>query len=210
MLLRARVEENLEPHTTPHRPVLPEETLRLMRPRSCAVIVDLTLGTGGHAASLLAQMGPEGRLYGIDRDAAALEFARQRLRPFGERFVPLRGDHKDMLELLRGEGVFAVDGILADLGVSSFQLDDAARGFSFREDGPLDMRMDPDRGPSAADIVAASSEAELREILWRYGEERLAGPIARAIVRERERRPIRTTLELARIVERAAGPAARR
>jgi 16S rRNA (cytosine1402-N4)-methyltransferase len=194
----------------PHRPVLLRETLESLRPRSGSVIVDATLGPGGHAEAVLDAIGPGGRLYGIDRDPFALRLARRRLARFGSRFVPLHGNHLDLTGLLHDLGIEAVDGVLADLGVSSLQLDDPARGFAHRLEGPLDMRMDPETGPTAADLLATLPECDLAEILFRYGEERRARAIARAIVRERTRRPLNTTTELAELVTRVAGPRARR
>jgi 16S rRNA (cytosine1402-N4)-methyltransferase len=196
----------------PHRPVLLRETLELLRPRPRpgTVIVDATLGPGGHAEAVLQAVAPVGRLYGIDRDPIALRLARQRLARFGDRFVPIRGNHRDLIGLLRERGIEEVDGVLADLGVSSLQLDDPGRGFALRLEGPLDMRMDPEAGPTAADLLATLPEGDLAEILFRYGEERRARAIARAIVRERARRPLGTTSELAELVARVAGPRARR
>lgn len=194
-----------------HEPVLLEEAVDWLRLRPGGVYVDATLGPGGHAEAVLQALPPDGRLIGIDRDPKALELARARLARFGDRFVALRGDHRDLLALVRGAGAFAVDGVLADLGISTAQLDDPERGLSFRVDGPLDMRLDTGSGePTAADLLAEAPETELRRILREYGEERLAGSIARAIVRERARQPLRRTLELAALVERVAGPAARR
>jgi 16S rRNA (cytosine1402-N4)-methyltransferase len=172
--------------------------------------VDATLGPGGHAQALLEAIGPRGRLVGIDRDPRALELAREKLARFGSSFVPVRGNHFELVELLRRSRVFAADGILFDLGVSSLQLDDPGRGFSFRHDGPLDMRMDPDSDRSAAELIAELSEAQLRQLLQRYGEERRAGAIARAVVRQRATRPFTTTRQLAELVERVLGPGARR
>ncbi|MCP3981636.1 MAG: 16S rRNA (cytosine(1402)-N(4))-methyltransferase RsmH [bacterium] len=194
----------------PHEPVLLPETLELLAPRSDAVFVDGTLGAGGHAEALLEATSPNGRVLGIDRDTAALELARARLARFGDRFVGLHGEHADLRELVRQQGLDAVDGVLLDLGVSSMQLDDPGRGFSFRADGPLDMRMDTTTGRTAAELVAETDGAELKRILRDYGEERQAGRIARAIVRARDERPIATTAELAELVARVLGPAARR
>jgi len=193
-----------------HRTVLIDAVTELLAPRVGATLVDATLGAGGHAERLLEAIGPTGRLVGIDRDPLALRLASQRLARFGDAFVPLEGDHGDLAGLLRGAGVFAVDGMLFDLGVSSMQLDDPARGFSFREDGPLDMRMSPHAGESAADLVASMPATELRRVLQQFGEERRATAIAREIVRERERAPIVRTRQLAELVERVLGPAARR
>jgi len=201
----------LTPPGVPHRPVLLGETLEALRPAPGATIVDATVGPGGHTEALLASVGPTGRVIGIDRDPAALAFARDRLKRFGDRFVTVHGDHRDIVSLLHEAEVVVVDGVLADLGISSRQLDDASRGFSFSSDGPLDMRMDPESGgPSAADLVTSLDAHALRDILWTWGEERLAGRIAKAIVRDREKQPFLTTGQLAGLIERIAGPAARR
>jgi len=210
MLSLARLEETLATKVPLHRSVLLDEVVEALRPRSDAILVDATLGSGGHAEALLRRIGPEGRVFGIDRDHAALQVATRRLMAFVDRFVPLHGRYEDLAELVRGAGTFAVDGIVADLGVSSLQLDDPSRGFSFRDDGPLDMRMDPSRGRTAADYIASVPEIELRRVLRVYGEENLAGPIARAIVRRRTERPFVGTRDLADVVERVAGPRARR
>jgi len=204
-------EERLTPPDAPHRSVLLEETMEALRPAPGATAIDATLGPGGHAEALLERVGPTGRVIGIDRDPAALALARGRLARFGDRFLALQGDHRDVVSLLHGNDVVVVDAVLADLGISSAQLDDADRGFAFSTDGPLDMRMDPGSGiPSAADLVATLDDIALRDILWTWGEERIAGRIARAIVREREIHPITTTGQLASLVEKVAGPAARR
>jgi 16S rRNA (cytosine1402-N4)-methyltransferase len=193
-----------------HEPVLLHEVVELLAINSGATIVDATLGLGGHTEALLEAVGPQGRVLGIDRDSQALELARQRLAPFGDRFVAVHGNHTDLLKLLRQNGAFAVDGVLFDLGVSSLQLDDPERGFSFRGDGPLDMRMDRQSGGTAAELLASSSEQELRQLIWHYGEERRAGAIARAIVDQRETQPLTRTTELAELVRRVLGPAAQR
>jgi 16S rRNA (cytosine1402-N4)-methyltransferase len=207
-VLATAVEVTLTRSAMPHRPVLLRETLELLRPAAGATIVDATLGPGGHAESLLARVGPGGRVIGIDRDPAAIAFAQNRLARFGEQFVALQGDHRELASLLEGT---LVDGVLADLGISSYQLDDPSRGFAFSTDGPLDMRMDPrSGGPTAADLLATLEASELKDIIATWGEERYAGAIARAIVRERSKKPIVTTGELAALLERVAGPAARR
>ncbi len=193
-----------------HVPVLLPETLELLAPKPGGILVDATLGPGGHAEALLEAVGPRGRVVGVDRDAEAIRFARNRLERFGEAFLPLHGNHRDLIRLLREAGVFAVDGVLFDLGISSMQLDAPERGFSFQADGPLDMRMDGDSGSTAAEILATSDEAELRRILWSYGEERRAGAIARAVVEQREREPLERTRQLAELVQRVLGPAAKR
>jgi 16S rRNA (cytosine1402-N4)-methyltransferase len=210
MLANANRKETMVPPPVPHRSVLVAETLSLLAPQRGATVVDLTLGPGGHAEKLLEAVGPDGRVIGIDRDPEAIEHAMARLRRFGDRFVAIRGDYRDLVALLHGARVFAVEAILADLGISSLQLDDPRRGFSFQTDGPLDMRMDPTSGPSAADLLATLSEGEIKEILRTYGEEKFAGPIARAVVRERGRRPLVGTRQLSAVVERAAGASARR
>jgi 16S rRNA (cytosine1402-N4)-methyltransferase len=193
-----------------HRPVLLDETIELLAPRPGATVVDGTLGAAGHALALLEAIGPDGQLFGIDRDRDALEIAHRRLVSFEERFTPLHGRHEDLTQLLRDAGVFACDAMLFDLGVSSMQLDRPERGFSFRNDAALDMRMDPTRGESAAELLARIEETELRRIIYRWGEDRQSGAIARAIVREREKRPIVRTGQLAELIDRVAGPSARR
>lgn len=200
-----------KPEETPvgHQPVLLRQVLDLLAPRPGATVVDATLGAGGHAQALLAAIGDEGRLIGIDRDASALELAGERLAGHGVAFTAVHGRHEELQTLLRQSGVFVADAILFDLGVSSMQLDDPARGFSFRHDGPLDMRMDGSDGPTAADLLAEIDERELTDLLRSYGEERMASPIARAIVRRRRQQPLRTTRDLAQLVEDVLGPRAR-
>ena len=181
-----------------HIPVLLEETLSFLAPERGGVFVDCTLGLGGHASALL-EANPEARLIGIDRDPEALEVARERLLPFGERVRLLPGDFAELTLLLHGLGVEAVDGILADLGVSSLQLDKGSRGFSFRHDGPLDMRMGPGE-LTAAEVVNQYAEAQLEKIFRDYGEERQARRIARIVGARRRDKPIETTSELRDIV----------
>ncbi|HUC43284.1 MAG TPA: 16S rRNA (cytosine(1402)-N(4))-methyltransferase RsmH [Candidatus Sulfotelmatobacter sp.] len=209
--LASEVPSAMARRDAPHVPVLLAETLEGLRAAPGLTIVDATLGPGGHAEALAEAVGPSGRVVGIDRDPGAIAFARHRLAPFGDRFVPLWGDHRDLAALLRGAAIPVVDAVLADLGISSLQLDDPSRGFSFSADGPLDMRLEPGGGtPSAADLVATLDVRSLAEVLSRWGEERDARKIAGAIVRERERAPITTTGRLSEVVARAAGPAARR
>ena len=210
MMPMSNIEETGVNAKSIHEPVLLHEVVDLLAVASGATIVDATLGLGGHTEALLEAVGPQGRVLGIDRDSQALELARQRLAHFGDRFVALHGNHTDLLKLLRHNGAFAVDGVLFDLGVSSLQLDDPERGFSFRGDGPLDMRMDRQSGVTAEEILASSSEQELRQLIWRYGEERRSGAIARAIVAQREIQPLTRTTELAELVRRVLGPAAQR
>jgi len=197
--------------SSPHEPVLLAEAVELLRVSPGATVVDATLGPGGHAAALLDRVGPTGRVIGIDRDPASIAFASERLSDYGKRFLALHGRHEELVTLLHQAGIVVIDAALADLGISSFQLDDPSRGFAFGSDGALDMRMDRSTaGPTAADLVASLDEPSLRSLIATWGEERLAGRIAKAIVRARSRAPISTTRELAQIVEHAAGPAARR
>ncbi len=184
-----------------HQPALLEETIGLLDPGRGGLFVDCTLGPGGHAAALLA-VAPGVELIGIDCDPDALALAKRLLRAYGGRVRILEGNFSDLKDLLASEGVEKVDGILADLGVSSLQLDRAERGFSFRLEGPLDMRMGPN-GPTAADIVNRYSEAELQRIFRQYGEERKARRIARFLVERRRERPFVTTTELRRVVAQA-------
>lgn len=185
---------------TAHRPVLFEPTLDALDVRADGIYVDGTFGRGGHARGVLERLGAAGRLIAIDRDPAAVEAARAIDDP---RFSIDHARFSELGDVLDGRGIAAVDGVLLDLGVSSPQLDDPARGFSFRVDGPLDMRMDPTRGISARDWLLAADEAEIAEVLKTYGEERAAVPIARAIAarrREAGADALRGTAELAALV----------
>ena len=173
--------------------------------RPGGVYVDATLGGGGHSAEILRRAGPECRLLGIDRDEAALERASRRLESLPGIKVFVHGNHGDLGRIADENGFNAVDGVLIDTGVSSDQLDTAERGFSFRNDGPLDMRMDPGRGETAADLVARLDAAGLADIFRRYGEEPRAGHVARAVVKARDLAPITTTGQLADIVSRSLG-----
>ena len=190
-----------------HVPVLLGETLDLLAPerRPGGLFVDATVGLGGHAEALLRR-APEARLLGIDRDPQALEHASRRLQPFGERVQLRHAVFHQLEEVLAGLGVDRIAGVLADLGVSSLQLDLPERGFSFRRDGPLDMRMGL-ADVTAADLVNESSEEDLAEIFREYGEERQARRIARAIVRARTESLIETTAELKSVIDRAKGRA---
>ncbi len=186
-----------------HLSVLPEEALAFLAPRSGGIYLDGTVGGGGHARLVLETSAPEGRLIGLDRDPAALEAAGRLLAPFGDRVLLRQANFSQAAEVLAELGVAGVDGMLLDLGVSSFQLDSADRGFSFREEGPLDMRMDPTRGETAAEVVNGYEAEELARIFREYGEERWAGRIARRIVRVRAEQPIGTTRQLAELVRDA-------
>jgi 16S rRNA (cytosine1402-N4)-methyltransferase len=182
-----------------HQPVLLNEVLELLEPgRDDGTIVDATLGLGGHAEALL-ERHRDAKLFGIDRDPKAIEHAQRRLSRFGDRVTIREGRHEELIEILKQSGVESVAALLADLGVSSMQLDDAARGFSFRHEGPLDMRMGV-TGPSATHLVASLDEQELARILREYGEEPMARRIARAIVEARQTEPVDTTTRLAEVI----------
>jgi 16S rRNA (cytosine1402-N4)-methyltransferase len=187
-----------------HVPVLLEESLDFLQPERGGVYVDVTVGLGGHASRLL-ERAPSASLVGLDRDPEALELAARRLHPFGDRVRLVRSDYRRVREALAEVGHATVAGILGDLGVSSLQLERASRGFSFRREGPLDMRMGPDAARTARDVVNQYSEGELVRLLKDYGEERQARRIARAIVRERERAPLETTVELRDLIHRTVG-----
>ncbi len=186
----------------PHIPVLYQEVLAGLQVKPGGQYIDATLGAGGHAAGILSASAPDGRLLGIDADPAALAVARERLAEFGQRATLVRGNFAALTEIATRHGFQPVDGILFDLGLSSLQLEAAGRGFSFQREGPLDMRFDPTLETTAAHLVNRLPEAELADILFRYGEERQGRRIARAIVRAR---PIRTTTQLAEVVKRATG-----
>ena len=186
-----------------HIPVLLNETLALLAPERGGIFVDGTLGGGGHSEAVLTRLGQADRLIGIDRDWEAVHAAGERLSTFGGRFTALHGNFFDMKALLGEIGVTEVSGILLDLGVSSHQLDKSARGFSYKTEAPLDMRMDQSAGLSAKDVVNTYPEAELARIFFEYGEERFSRRIAEKICRAREQYPIETTLQLAQIVREA-------
>jgi 16S rRNA (cytosine1402-N4)-methyltransferase len=185
-----------------HIPVLTQEVVQYLTTGHGGTFVDGTVGLGGHAEALLLA-DPNARVVGIDRDLHALERARERLRCFGERVLLVHGNYADIGEHLLRLGLGSVDGMLLDLGVSSMQLDDPERGFSFRADGPLDMRMDPSRGPTAAEWLATTSADDMARAIGQYGEERYARRIARAIEAARGRSPIQTTRQLVEVVHRA-------
>lgn len=191
-----------------HLPVLYDEVMALLQPRSGMRFIDGTLGAGGHAAGLLDASAPDGRLLGFDRDPEAIAFAAARLARFGDRADLVNASYADMGTLAPARGFSDVDGILLDLGLSSRQLAEADRGFSFLQEGPLDMRFDPRQGESAADLINNRSAEELADIFWRYGEEQKSRRIARLIVAHR---PLHTTKEMADLIAsdipRAKGPA---
>lgn len=192
------------PHGTPHHePVMLDEALTGLVVRAGANYVDATAGLGGHAERIAAATAPDGRLLAIDRDPGALALAQERLARFGDRCLFVQGDFASIAGICAEHGFEPVDGILIDAGISSYQLEDAGRGFSFLRDEPLDMRMDPASPLTAAEVVNRYDEQRLAAVIYRYGEERRSRRIAHAIV---ERRPLSSTLELRAAVEAALGP----
>jgi 16S rRNA (cytosine1402-N4)-methyltransferase len=194
---------------TAHVPVMLDEAAALLRPRAGGLYCDATLGGAGHAERLLELCAPDGRLVGIERDPEALERARRRLSPFGERVNLVHGSFADAAELLGELGCVPVDGFLLDLGLSSDQIEEPGRGFSFARPGPLDMRFDRTRPGTAADLLAALEVDDLARLLAEWGEQPAAHRVARAIRREVECGRLSTTTELAAVVARAA-PSTRR
>lgn len=186
-----------------HTSVLLEETIANLRIKPDGTYVDGTLGGAGHAREVCRRLSATGRFIGIDQDEAAIAAAGERLRDFGERVTIIRSNYCDMVPRLQEIGIQSVDGIMLDLGVSSYQLDNAERGFTYREDAPLDMRMDQRSALSAYEVVNGYSEEQLFRILRDYGEERFAGKIARNICTARKNEPIRTTGELTEIIKRS-------
>jgi len=193
-------------HSFEHLPVLRDEVVSLFASVPPGVLVDATVGGGGHAAAIL-EAYPALRVVGLDRDPVALEAARERLAPFGDRVTLIRSPFSALVDVVSSSGLEPLSGVLLDLGVSSPQLDRAERGFSYRTDGPLDMRMDPTTGVTAADLVNGLPEEALAALFRENGEGRLSGRIARAVVRAR---PLTSTRELAEVVASAVPAAARR
>jgi 16S rRNA (cytosine1402-N4)-methyltransferase len=183
-----------------HVPVLPAEVLRALDPQPGQVIVDATLGAGGHARLLAERLGPTGRLIGLDRDPAMLELARPGLA--GLPITLVRASFDQLRDVLDEHGVVAADGVLADLGFCSDQMDDAERGLSFSQPGPLDMRLDPDEGEPVSALLKRLNERDLANLIYEYGEERFSRRIARRIVEVRKQAPIETTEQLAELVRR--------
>ncbi len=186
-----------------HVSVLLKETIEQLNIRPDGIYVDGTLGGGGHAFEVCKRLSDRGRFIGIDQDADAIVAAGERLKEFGDRVTIVRSNYCNMRQELQKLGIDRVDGILLDLGISSYQLDTAARGFTYREDAPLDMRMDQRRKQTARDIVNGYSEAELYRVIRDYGEEKFAKNIAKHIVSAREKKPIETTGELSEIMKGA-------
>jgi 16S rRNA (cytosine1402-N4)-methyltransferase len=192
-----------------HRPVLLKETIDLLNPRPGGIFIDATVGGGGHAKAILEKIVPDGRLLAIDQDEEALEEARKVLSEFAERVTFAQANFAQLEEVAQRSGFDGADGVLFDLGVSSHQLEAAERGFSFREDAFLDMRMDKSQPTRAYDVVNRTAERELAELIRSNSDERFARRIARAIVKEREKHPIETTRQLADIVTSAIPAPAR-
>ncbi len=193
-----------------HQPVMLDEVLLYLKPQKGWVIVDATVGGGGHAEAIAQRIGPSGRIIAIDRDPKAIQVAKERLSKVPVEISFHRENYRGLCAVLDMEGVKQVNGVLFDLGVSSLQLEDASRGFSFRHDGPLDMRMDPSIKITAADILNSYSENEIERIIRVYGEERWSRRIARFVVSARRRKRIYTTSDLVKIIEDAIPVGARR
>ena len=182
-----------------HISVLPEKTIELLRVKPDGIYADGTLGRGGHASMVLEKL-KDGRLYGFDKDEQAIRESTENLKAYADRFIPIHSDFRNMREELEKRGVYALDGAMFDLGVSSPQFDDPSRGFSYRFDARLDMRMDTGQEKDACSVVNTYSKQDLTRILRDYGEERYAASIADRIVRKRQEKPIETTFELVEIV----------
>jgi 16S rRNA (cytosine1402-N4)-methyltransferase len=189
-----------------HDPVMCAEVIEALAPRSGGVYADATVGDAGHACAILDASAPDGRVVAVDRDPVAVARARERLAAYGARAVVVHGDYKDLDAILARAGSPRVQGLVADLGVSSMQLGDPARGFSFATKGPLDMRMDTTRGETAAELLARLDEPAIADLVHRYGEERRARAIARRIVEARDAGELASTEDLRRAVVRAKGP----
>ena len=186
-----------------HLPVMSPEVLFWLQPRSPGIYVDCTVGYCGHATEILRASEPSGIVLGIDRDDQAIRASREWLRAFGDRAMLFKAHFMELKTILAQRGLTQVHGVLFDLGVSSPQLEEASRGFSFQVDGPLDMRMDQGDGPTAADIVNGLDEVDLADMIYRFGEERYSRRIARAIVSSRRHQPVTTTRQLASVIESA-------
>jgi len=185
-----------------HIPVLIDEVLQWLNPQPDRDFIDATLGAGGHAAAILERTSPTGRLLAMDQDQSAIESARQSLESFGSRLVAVRSNFRDIAAIAEQQHFVEIDGVLADIGLSSMMVDEADRGFSFMREGPLDMRMNRAQELTAADVVNTYSEKEIANILFNFGEERRSRAIASSIVRAR---PLKLTTDLVRAVERVMG-----
>jgi 16S rRNA (cytosine1402-N4)-methyltransferase len=188
-----------------HVPVMMSQVLEYLAPTPGNRYIDCTLGLGGHSEAVLERSAPDGELLGLDADPAALALARARLEVFGQRVVLVQANFDRLEAQARAHGFVDVDGVLFDLGVSSLQLGLSGRGFTFRASEPLDMRMDPTSGPTAADLLATLTERELADLIYQYGEDRASRRIARSIVYHRERRALETTDDLVGAIISAVG-----
>jgi 16S rRNA (cytosine1402-N4)-methyltransferase len=186
-----------------HIPVMLKEVLDFLELKPAKTIVDATIGTGGHSKAILERILPEGRLIGIDRDEESLAVSRDRLSEYGDSCEFVHGNFLDIDKILRNLRIKKIDGILFDLGISSFQLQDPERGFSFQSEGPLDMRLDRSTYISAYDLINNLNEEEISTLLWNFGQERWHNRIAHLLIQEREKQPIVTTSQLANIVVRS-------
>lgn len=193
-----------------HHPVMAQEVIKYLDPQPGEVFVDGTLGLGGHSLLLLPRLLPGGHLIGIDQDQQALSLAQQRLSPWSSSVTLVHGNFRYLKKILENLGIKRVNGLLLDVGISSYQLERGDRGFSYQREGPLDMRMDPTQPLTAAEIVNTWSEEELARVIREYGEERWARRIARFIVKARERSPLLTTGQLVEVIKAAIPAAARR
>ena len=186
-----------------HYSVLKNEAIDSLAIKPDGIYVDCTAGGGGHSFEIASRLSTDGRLFAIDRDEDAISAAGKRLSPFADRVTMVKSNFTEVAAVMKANGIDGIDGALIDLGVSSYQLDTAERGFSYMQDAPLDMRMDRTQPLTAYDVVNTYSEAELKKILFTYGEEKFAPKIASAIVRQREQKPIESTLELAELIKNA-------
>ncbi len=186
-----------------HSPVMYKEVLAMLNLKDGLVVVDATLGMGGHALGIAEKVAPHGKLIGFDKDAESLEVAKESLKKFSKNCIFVQDDFRNLDKVLEDKGISGVDAFIFDLGISSYQLDDAERGFGFRNEGPLDMRMDRKSFISAYDLLNNLTEEEISSILWRFGQERFSRRIARVVVTARQRSPVSSTRELADLVVRA-------
>ena len=205
----SRLMTSSPPTSAWHQPVMSVEVLRYLNPKPGALIVDATVGTGGHSLMILPHLLPDGRLIAIDRDRESLDLSQERLREFDPQVAFVHGNYRHLPTILKELGIARVGGVLLDLGMSSAQVDRAERGFSFSKEGPLDMRMDPEEGATAEALVNKLTADELAMVLETLGEERFAKRIAHRIVQERRSQPLTTTTQLARLVVEAVPPGAR-
>jgi len=186
-----------------HRPVMLEEVLSFLKLKNGMVVVDATIGMGGHAVEIVKKISPRGVLIGIDRDNESIEKAKQRLKDYSSQCRFVYDNFRNIDQILDSLNIKHVDGVILDLGVSSYQLENPIRGFSFINEGPLDMRMDRSNSTSAFDLINNLTQNELASILWKFGQERFSNRIARMIVRKREEAPIDTTTDLANLISKA-------